>query len=218
MRASQTCINLIKSFEGFCGKAYKCPAGIPTIGWGHTGTYKGKKVTMGMTISIPDAEELLRQDLVKFETKVSKYSKYNWTQNQFDALVSFAFNVGSIDQLTANGTRTIAQIADKILQYNKAAGKELAGLTRRRKAERELFLKGGAPAQTPKHSVMVKTKGSALNCRNGANINSALIGAFKNGTELTLLDKSTPEWCKVTGRAVSGEIVTGWCSSKYLKG
>ncbi len=67
-------------------------------------------------------------------------SKYHWNQNEFDALVSFAFNVGSINQLTANKTRTKAQIAQAMLSYNKANGKVLAGLTKRRQAERELFL------------------------------------------------------------------------------
>ena len=60
---------------------------------------------------------------------------------QFDALVSFAFNIGNIDQLTANGTRDVKTISQKMLQYNKAAGKTLDGLTKRRKAEQELFLK-----------------------------------------------------------------------------
>lgn len=71
---------------------------------------------------------------------MDKYSRYEWNQNEFDGLVSFAYNIGSIDQLTANGTRTKEQIANKILAYNKAGGKVLAGLTRRRQEERTLFL------------------------------------------------------------------------------
>lgn len=70
-----------------------------------------------------------------------KYDKqYNWNQNELDALVSFCYNIGSIKQLTADGTRSKAVVASKILQYNKAGGKVYRGLTRRRKAERELFL------------------------------------------------------------------------------
>lgn len=77
----------------------------------------------------------------KYLPKIMKYnSKYKWNQNEIDALVSFAYNIGSIDALTANGTRSRATIAAKMLQYNKAGGKVLNGLTRRRKAERELFL------------------------------------------------------------------------------
>ena len=94
-----------------------------------------------MKISRRQANELLCDDLEKFEKKVSKYNKkYQWTQNEFDALVSFAFNIGSIDQLTALGTRSKATIAKKMLLYNKANGKPLSGLTRRREAEQKLFI------------------------------------------------------------------------------
>ena len=73
-------------------------------------------VKKGIRITKTDADVLLGQDLVKFEKKVSKYDKkYKWTQNEFDALVSFAFNIGSIDQLTALGTRSKATISSKIL-------------------------------------------------------------------------------------------------------
>ena len=75
-----------------------------------------------------------------FEKKVNKYNGiYNFNQNQFDALVSFCYNVGNIDQLTAKGTRTIKEISEKILAYNKSAGKVINGLTNRRKKEKELF-------------------------------------------------------------------------------
>lgn len=134
---SQTGINLIKKFEGCRLTAYKCAAGVWTIGYGHTNGVKA-----GQTITSAQAELYLKKDLKKFEDKVNKYnSKYNWQQNEFDALVSFAYNVGSIDQLTANGTRSKSIIADKILLYNKAGGKILNGLTTRRKTERELFLR-----------------------------------------------------------------------------
>lgn len=136
MKTSQNGINLIKQFEGCRLDAYKCPAGVWTIGYGHTaGVQPGDK------ISAAQAEVYLGADLEKYERKVDKYSKYCWNQNEFDALVSFAYNVGSIDQLTADGSRTKAVIAEKILLYNKAGGKALEGLDRRRKAERELFLK-----------------------------------------------------------------------------
>lgn len=134
MKISQTGINLIKEFEGCRLDAYKCPAGVWTIGYGHTGGVK-----QGQTVTQAQADEYLKKDLEKFEKHVGGFSKYKWNQNQFDALVSFAFNVGSISQLTANGTRSTAQISAKITAYNKAAGKELAGLTRRRRAEKELF-------------------------------------------------------------------------------
>ena len=135
MKISTTGLNLIKSFEGCRLTAYKCPAGVWTIGYGHTGGVRsGQKITQAK------ADAYLKADLAKFEKHVMSYNKkYNWNQNEFDALVSFAYNIGSITQLTANGTRTKKQISEKILAYDKAAGKTLAGLTRRRQAEKVLF-------------------------------------------------------------------------------
>ncbi|BCK01590.1 lysozyme [Anaerocolumna chitinilytica] len=134
-------IALIKRFEGCRLEAYKCPADVWTIGYGHTGSVDGKAIGAGMKITLQKADELLKADLAKFEAKVNKYDKYKWTQNEFDAMVSFAYNIGNIDQLTAKGTRTKDMIAAKLPAYNKAAGKVLAGLTKRRKAEQELFLR-----------------------------------------------------------------------------
>ena len=136
MKISNNGLNLIKSFEGCRLQAYKCPAGVWTIGWGHTGNVKA-----GQTISQVQADQLVLSDLTAYEAIVSRYeSRYGWNQNEFDALTSFAYNVGNIDQLTAKGTRDRATIAEKILQYNKGGGKVLAGLSRRREAERALFL------------------------------------------------------------------------------
>lgn len=135
MKTSQNGINLIKKYEGCKLEAYICPAGVWTIGWGHTGAdvAKGKKITQA------EAEALLIKDLAIYEDKVNKYQKYNFNQNQFDALVSFAYNIGSIDQLTNNGKRTIDEIAKAMPLYNKAGGKVLQGLANRRAAEVELF-------------------------------------------------------------------------------
>lgn len=131
-------LNLIKSFEGCKLTAYKC---LPTekyytIGYGHYGS----DVKAGMKITEEQAEELLIQDCKKAIKNVNSFmSKYNFNQNQFDALVSFAFNVGSINQLTASGTRTLEQISSKIPAYNKSGGRVIAGLVRRRAKEKELF-------------------------------------------------------------------------------
>lgn len=136
MKISDKGLDLIKSFEGCRLVAYKCPAGVWTIGWGHTGD-----VCEGQVIKQDEADQMLRDDMSAYERKVSKYNDaYRWNQNEFDALTSFAYNVGSIDQLTAYGTRTRDVIADKLLAYNRGGGRVLAGLTRRRQAERELFL------------------------------------------------------------------------------
>lgn len=134
MKISQTGINLIKKYEGCKLVAYKCPAGVLTIGYGHT-----ENVREGQKISQEQAEIYLDEDLKKFEQYVNNLS-LPLNQNQFDALVSFSFNLGPGNLKTLVKNRTVEQIADAILLYNKAAGKELAGLTRRREEEKKLFL------------------------------------------------------------------------------
>lgn len=142
---SKKCIKLVKEFEGLYLKSYKDEVGVWTIGYGITNADKTiTKVTVkaGLKITEKTADNWLEKALnKKYLPKVMKYNnKYKWNQNEIDALVSFAYNVGNVDALTANGTRSRATIAAKMLQYNKAGGKVLNGLTRRRKAERKLFL------------------------------------------------------------------------------
>ena len=132
--------DLIKRFEGLRLNAYRCPAGRWTIGYGHT-----KGVKKGMYISEAVATHFLIEDVQRVEPTINSYDGiYHWTQNEFDALASFAFNcgIGNLKKLLKYGQRTKSQIADAILLYNKANGRVLRGLVRRRKAERELFVKG----------------------------------------------------------------------------
>ena len=139
MKINQKGLDLIKSFEGCRLEAYLDAVNVPTIGYGTT-KINGKPVKLGTVITQEQAEEYLRKDVEKYEKAVMKYDDtYHFTENQFSALVSFAYNIGSIDQLTAKGTRTIEQISNKILAYNKAGGKVLKGLVRRREAEKALF-------------------------------------------------------------------------------
>ena len=137
MKISEKGLELIKSFEGLRLTSYKAVSSEKyyTIGYGHYGS----DVRKDMTITESQAEELLKKDVEKFEDKVNKYSNYNFNQNQFDALVSFAYNIGNIDQLTAKGTRTIEQISTHISLYVKSGGKTLTGLVKRREKEKELF-------------------------------------------------------------------------------
>lgn len=129
-------LNLIKKYEGCKLTSYICPAGVLTIGYGHT----GKDVKPNQTISKKKAINLLKKDLARFERHVQTYNYiYEWTDNEFSALVSFAYNIGNIDQLTAYGTRTRSQIRSAMLKYVKANGKTLQGLVKRRKAELKLF-------------------------------------------------------------------------------
>lgn len=152
MRTSSKGVSLIKSFEGCRLNAYKCPAGVWTIGYGHTAG-----VHQGDTISQEEAEDLLRNDLIKYESYVLKYNDiYKFNQNQFDALVSFTYNcgAGNLKNLTKNGTRTIAQISTKMLLYNKSGGVTLKGLRRRRNAEKELF---DTPIKSNKEDTPIKS-------------------------------------------------------------
>ena len=136
MKINNAGIELIKKFEGCRLKAYKCPAGVWTIGFGTTsGVYEGMKITQ------EQAEDYLRNDLVKYENYVNRYcSHLALNQNQFSALVSFTYNCGLANLKRLIKGRDKDQITDALLLYNKAAGKVLNGLVKRRKAERELFL------------------------------------------------------------------------------
>ena len=168
-------LNLIKESEGLRLSAYYDSVGVLTIGYGTTNACKdiiGTIITPSMTITKGTAEKWLQQTVdAKYMPKVDKYdSKYHWTDNEASALCSFAYNIGSIDQLTANGTRTKSEIANKMLAYNKAGGKVLAGLTERRKKEQALFLKGST-ATTESTSTSSSTSSSKhvpLNYKVGA--------------------------------------------------
>lgn len=211
MKISNNGLAIIEKFEGCQLKAYVCPAGVLTIGYGHTGS----DVKPGMTITKEQAVELLKKDVAKFEKVVEKYnSTYKWNQNQFDALVSFAFNIGNIDQLTNNGKRSIAEISAKITAYNKAGGRVLTGLTKRRAAEKALF-----DTAVKKKNTVIKYKVTAdsLYCRTKPKGGSDIRGVFDKGTKLTLLEKTNSVWYKVKGESNNDRIITGYCSAKYLK-
>jgi len=142
MNISENGINLIKQFEGCKLKAYRCPAGVLTIGYGHTGS-DVKEFTI---ISQGQAEKLLKMDLIIHCNNVAKLVKVPLNQNRFDALVSFEFNVGFgnfskstlLKKLNKGDYIGASREFDKWVFANK---KKLAGLVKRRQAEKELFLK-----------------------------------------------------------------------------
>ena len=178
MKISQNGLNLIKQYEGLRLVAYKDPAGIPTIGYGHT-----RNVVLGQKITEEKAEAYLLEDLVIAQTKVSKLdSIYHWNQNEFDALVSFAFNIGSLTALTKFGIRTKEEIASKMLLYVNAGGKKMQGLVNRRKAEHDLFL---TPVPNEDNSFKegqkVKVIVSGLRLRSEATTNSTEIRKLRKG-------------------------------------
>ena len=131
---------MIKSFEGLRLRAYKDAVGVWTIGYGTT-----RAVRPGMVITRQKAEEFLQNDLKRFEDAVNGAVKVRINDNQFAALVSFTYNVGSGALRSSTLLRLLNQgnirgAADQFPRWNRAGGRVLAGLTRRRNAERALFL------------------------------------------------------------------------------
>lgn len=145
MQTSDKGIALIKQFEGCKLTAYQDSVGVWTIGYGWTQPVDGKPIRAGMMIKQETAERLLKTGLVSYESDVSRLVKVGLNQGQFDALVSFTYNLGARSLSTSTLLRKInagdyTGAADEFLRWNKAGGKVLNGLTRRREAERALFL------------------------------------------------------------------------------
>jgi lysozyme len=148
MRVNDKGIEIIKAFEGFSAKAYLDPIGIPTIGFGSIWDADGNRLTMDHPrISKKEATRLLRREVLHVEKAIKRLIKAEMTENMFSSLGSFAYNVG-----TGNLQRSTLRIklnrgwyeeaADEFPKWRRAGGKILAGLVRRRKAERALFLEG----------------------------------------------------------------------------
>lgn len=181
MKISNKGLELIKEFEGCALKAYKCPAGVWTIGYGHTETVDGKPICAGMTITKAKASELLLQETGEANKYVRAVNNLNVSlnQNQFDALVSFAYNLGPYifkgTLLDAIKAKNWASVTSQMLQYNKARDPKtgklvvLGGLVRRRKAETTLFNTPCGPATT-KVTLKINGKENKVDC------------LFKNGT------------------------------------
>jgi lysozyme len=146
MIVSQRCIDLIKQFEGFYPNAYLCPASVPTIGFGSTMWADGRKVKLGEVISMENAEKLLQWEI---NNKVHCLNKLRLNQSQFDALMSFVYNVGIGNLMKSTLYKKALlnpndpTIHDEFMKWNKARVKgvltPLKGLTRRREAESNLY-------------------------------------------------------------------------------
>jgi len=139
MKTGSKGIDLIKHFEGCELEAYKCPAGVWTIGYGHI-----KGVKEGMTITEVQAEEMLKSELNEYEGYINNLVTAELNQNQFDAMVSWVYNLGG-GNLKASTLLKVLNAGDyngvpaQMMRWNKAGGKVLEGLTRRRQAEADLF-------------------------------------------------------------------------------
>lgn len=148
MKASNNAVKLIAQFEGFESKPYICSGGVVTIGYGTTIYPSGVKVNMNdSAITKQQAEEYLLNDINKFSNGVELLVRSNINQNQFDALVSFVYNVGLGNLSNSTLLKLInvdpnnSLIKNEFIKWNKAKGKVLAGLTRRRNAEANLYFK-----------------------------------------------------------------------------
>ncbi|WP_301900048.1 glycoside hydrolase family protein [Roseburia hominis] len=208
-RIGQAGLDLIKQYEGCRLAAYRCAAGVWTIGYGHTAG-----VHSGMTITQAQADAYLQQDIAKFEGYVNNPAYVPITeqlnQNQFDALASFAFNLGAGNLRKLCKGRTAAQIARTMPNYNKAAGKVLAGLRRRRAAEQALFNKPvsgtAAPAQnqnTEDYNMKTIKKGSK---GNAVKVWQIIIGAAADGIFGSGTESATKTWQSNHGLTADGIV------------
>ena len=207
-RIGQAGFALIKQYEGCRLAAYRCVAGVWTIGYGHTAG-----IHSGMTITQAQADAYLRQDIAKFEGYVNNPAYVPITeqlnQNQFDALVSFAFNLGAGNLRKLCKGRTAAQIAQAMTQYCKANGKVLAGLRRRRAAEQALFNKpvsAATPAQnqnTEDYNMKTIKKGSK---GNAVKVWQIIIGAAADGIFGSGTESATKTWQSKHGLAADGIV------------
>jgi lysozyme len=146
MKISEKGLQLIMKYEGFRGEAYLCPAKVWTIGWGTT-RIDGKSVTRGMVASKEQAREYLLADVSVFEHAVLSLVKVSISQEMFDALVSFAYNVGSGNLSSSTllkllNSKEYEKVPAQFLRWSKAAGKVLPGLLKRRREEAEMFRMG----------------------------------------------------------------------------
>ena len=146
MKTGKKGIELIKKYEGFESKPYNCPAGVPTIGYGATYYPNGDRVRLSDSpISEERAEELLGDMLGSYESAVNRYAVSDINQNQFDALVSFAYNLGNGALKSSTLLKKVnANPCDENITYQfnrwvKAGGRTLRGLVKRRAEEAELY-------------------------------------------------------------------------------
>jgi lysozyme len=145
MKTSPNGLQLIRKYEGYKSTPYRCPAGLYTVGYGHViGNGLQLPDEWNRTLSLGEINELLRTDLVRFERGVLRYCPVYLTQSQFDALVSFSFNLGlGVLQRSTLRQKILRKdgegAAKELLKYDKVGGRPLKGLTRRRQAEYRLF-------------------------------------------------------------------------------
>lgn len=229
MHISKNGLDLIKKYEGLYLKAYKCPAGVWTIGYGTTNadkTITGLTINKNTVITKEKAEEYLKKSIEKkYEPNINKYlKKYSFNQNQYDALCSFCYNIGSIDQLVNKGNKSIKNISNDIVLYNKAAGQVLKGLVNRRKEEQKLFntpVKKEIKKEIKKESnkKLYQVTSCGLNVREAAGTKNKIINGLEKGDKVEI-KKILSNWGEIKriitkkGVEKSGK---GWICLNYTK-
>lgn len=195
MKINQATVELVKEFEGFKTTAYKCPAGIWTIGYGTTAA-AGVGITPkeGMTISRKDAEGYLHGALEKFASQIEKDITAPINENEFGAFVSLAYNIGPGAFRKSSALRHFnagdkAKAAAAILLWDKAGGKVLRGLKRRREAERKLFLTpiGGQFEGRTSPAQSTTIQASSVQVASGAGAGIAAVGALDGAAQIVAL-------------------------------
>jgi GH24 family phage-related lysozyme (muramidase) len=222
MKTSQEGIELLKSFEGCVLTAYWDYKGY-SIGYGHLGAKKGQ------TITKEQAEELLKQDLPSYEAKVMKYDNiYHWTQNEFDALVSYCYNIGSIKGLVDDGKRTRAEIVADWTNHDRAGGQHLDSLKKRRIKELELFTKRsnnmtekditicGHGSGTPSYKNMYTYFESRYNsiASNGKHKGIVAVRRLKNMTDAKR-EIFKQQYASIIGRNIYSQNLREYCYTMY---
>lgn len=215
MQVSEKGLNLIKAHEGLRLNAYLCPANVWTIGYGHTSAAGEPTVVRGMKITRDEAERILRKDLFRFETAVTRAVKVPLSQNQFDALVSFAFNVGAGAFAKSTLVRRLNEgrydeVPRQLMRWTRGGGRELPGLVNRRRDEAALWRSvdvgktGGRadvgevePPKPPKTMAQSKTGAAALA--------TGVVGAIAPINEAIRAARDTAEG--VSGLAAAGPWV-----------
>ena len=178
-KASDKCIEMIKSFEGLVLKSYKASSNEDsyTIGYGHYGVQNPN-----MVIDEEIANRLLEEDLCKCYEHLERYDAiYKFTDNEYDAMVSFCFNLGSITQLTNNGQRSKWEIANAMLKYVTDGVNRLEGLVKRREIEHNLFVNGVYPNDSPVEKINTNVNIIDENTTCGQLVDMILNGEMGNG-------------------------------------
>ena len=172
MQINQAGLKLLKSFEGWRGRAYKDVTGVWTIGYGHTSRAGPPAVVPGLTLSREEGEAILLRDLRMFADAIRPHIKVPLNDNQFSALLSFAYNVGPTNFKRSSVLRYVnqkrfAEVPGRLALWTKAGGTVLRGLSRRRAAEGALFLRPPNRAGARKETDEVHAAGRPVDQRQG---------------------------------------------------